>query len=112
VRDARVIVDGDEGVFPAGPSVPASVSRDAMADPVDTAQLLDVEVDQVAGIPRFVTLNNLLFLVHRPQCPKSFLSQRPGYRGPGNADRLADRGRGQTETAHGKDECFQLLRNP
>ena len=50
---AGCVVDGDMQVFPAGAALAAlavAVAGDAMADTVDAAELLDVEVDQLARV--------------------------------------------------------------
>src|SRR4051812_3841884 len=54
----RGIVDGDVEVFPAGAALaalPGAVAGDAVADAVDPAELLDVDVDQLAGVLALVT---------------------------------------------------------
>jgi hypothetical protein len=47
-REPTVIVDRDVDVLPADPpGAPSAITMDAMPDPVDPAQRLDVEVEQV-----------------------------------------------------------------
>ena len=52
--------------LPAGPcaaaawtALPGAVVRDAVADPVEAAELLDVEVDQLAGVVALVAADRL-----------------------------------------------------
>jgi hypothetical protein len=59
--DARGIVDGDMDIFPAKPfaavapvALAVAVAGDAVADAVDPAEFLDVDVDQFAGMRAFV----------------------------------------------------------
>ena len=50
--DAGVVVDGDVNVFPAhAAGAVGRIAGDAMARPDDAAQLLDVQVQQIAGAP-------------------------------------------------------------
>ncbi|AQH36246.1 hypothetical protein ABC57_00225 [Bordetella pertussis] len=47
---AGVVIDGHEDEVPAGPlNGIASVARDPVARALDTSQLLDVDVQQIAG---------------------------------------------------------------
>lgn len=50
IREARVIIDGDVHVLPALTArLAAATAVDAMADALDAAELLDVEVHELAG---------------------------------------------------------------
>ena len=57
-----MVVDGDMDVFPADASVVAlagAVTRDAVADPVESAELFDVDVDHLAGLLAFIASHRL-----------------------------------------------------
>src|SRR4051794_41029987 len=64
--DARGVVDADmdelpAGAFTSGPCValPPAVAGDAVADLVEAAELLDVDVDELAGVLAFVAPHRL-----------------------------------------------------
>ena len=64
--DARGVVDADidelpAGAFTSGPCValPAAVAGDAVADLAEAAELLDVDVDELAGVLAFVAPHRL-----------------------------------------------------
>ena len=51
--DARGVVEADVDELPAGAAAPAgALAGDAVADPLEAAELLDVDVDQLAGLAR------------------------------------------------------------
>src|SRR5262249_54082499 len=59
--DARVVVDGDMDELPAEPfapcspiALPSAIAGDAVADAIDPAELLDVDVDHLARVLRLV----------------------------------------------------------
>jgi hypothetical protein len=57
-----MVVDGDMDILPSHPSAVAlagAVAGDAMADPVEAAELLDVDVDHLAGFVALVTAYRL-----------------------------------------------------
>ena len=67
--DTRMVVDCDVDVLPTNPPVialPGPVTRDAVADPVESAELFDVDVDQFAGVIALVAADGL----DRLQCPQ------------------------------------------
>ena len=58
------IVDADMNIFPADPCrerllCPRAIAGDAMADPVEFAELLDVDMDELAGMLAFVAADRL-----------------------------------------------------
>ncbi len=56
VHEARGIVDGDVNLLPADAAdTTASVARNAMTDPANPSEFLDVEVHQVSRIAPFVS---------------------------------------------------------
>ena len=58
-----MVVDGDMCLFPADTSAVAlayAIAGDAMADAIETAELLDVDVDDLAGGCALVTRAGLL----------------------------------------------------
>ncbi len=64
--DPRRIVDANMDVFPAGPSTtrtliarPLSIARDPMTDPIELAELFDVDVDQFAGTVALIAPDRL-----------------------------------------------------
>src|ERR1700687_2454812 len=61
IRQSGGIVDGDVNELPAGSStaLPA-VAGDAVADDLDTAQLLGVDTDELSGMVSLVTANGFL----------------------------------------------------
>src|SRR5690349_25146197 len=61
-RDARGVIDTDMDELPAaartlsrGMGAAAAIASDAMADAPEAAELLDIEMDHVAGMLMFVT---------------------------------------------------------
>src|SRR6187399_2708950 len=70
--DARVVVDGDMDELPAEPfatcaptALPSAVASDAMFDPIDPAELLDVDVDHLTRMLAFVAPHRFARLQRR-----------------------------------------------
>jgi hypothetical protein len=60
--DARVIVDTDVDILPTDPAAVAlagPVAGDAVADALETSELLDIDVDQLSGALSFVATHGL-----------------------------------------------------
>jgi len=90
VGHAGAIINADVDKLPAdaarpGPSVPG----DAMADPADAAQLLDVEMEQLPRLRPFIPPAGGDRL-RRPQPRQPELAQAARHRGPTQADTLRD----------------------
>src|SRR5690606_37849357 len=92
---ARVIIDGNVNVFPADAAMVAllaPVVGDAVTDPVEPAQLFDVDVDHLTRALAFVAPRRLRWLARRrpgePQPPQHPADR--GFRDPnGGRDLLA-----------------------
>src|SRR6202008_4619201 len=64
--DARMIVDADVDVFPtrslspgAEVALTSAIAGDAMADPIDTAELFDVDVDHLTRLLALIAAHRL-----------------------------------------------------
>ena len=89
---ARGVVDGDVEVLPAGAALPAlaaAVAGDAVADAVDAAELLDVDVDQLARALALVAENGGLG-IERPEAAEAEAAQLQADGGPRQAQRARD----------------------
>src|SRR4029077_4017883 len=63
--DAGVVVDGDVSILPAGglaTAMAGATAGDAMANAVEAAEFLDIEVDDLAGLLALVSRSGLLRL--------------------------------------------------
>jgi hypothetical protein len=84
---ARGVIDGDVDLFPAGAALVAlagSIAGDAMADAADATKLLDVDVDQFAGLFPF-TADDLGWWIKRRQS-----TQPPAAQGDTDGSRRGD----------------------
>jgi hypothetical protein len=90
IRQSGGIIDGDVNELPAGTAaaLPA-VACDAVADDLDAAQLLDVDVDELSGVVSLVATNGLLRVqVLEPR--EALPGQDAGHRGRTRADSRGD----------------------
>ena len=89
--DTGVVVDTDVDVFPSGAlSTVSSVVGHAVAGPVETAQFLDVEMEQVAGVRVFVAADGRRRL-EGAEAGQPLAAQQPtdgGGRDPGGGRNL------------------------
>lgn len=98
VGEAGRIIDGHVEAVPAGSPLAAlagPVACDAMVDPIDTAELLDVDMDQFAGVGPFVAHDARTDLKVRKPCKANAAQDRsdggarqrelPGVRRPADA---------------------------
>jgi hypothetical protein len=100
VGKTRSVIDGDVNVLPADAAdTPGSVSVDAMADPADAPQLLDVHMDQLAGAISLVPVIGWLGIeVLEPR--QAMTSQDAGHRGRAQAHSSRDPGPGLSPPPH------------
>ncbi|GAB3438336.1 hypothetical protein GCM10027396_02520 [Insolitispirillum peregrinum] len=77
-----MIINGKVEILPASPSLVAlagTISGDTMTDPVDAAQLFDIDMDHVARGRAFITDNFLLGIEGRKAVkPQSTAPPRHG----------------------------------
>src|SRR5437016_5869658 len=62
VSDARVVVDGQMQIFPADPTAVAltlAIASDAVTDLLETAELFNVDVDDLAGMFALIATHRL-----------------------------------------------------
>src|SRR6202162_1761222 len=91
VGQARMVVDADVSYFEAGPETAFLVSAgDARADPVEAAELLGVEVEQVAGRGILVA-NDGRRRVQRAQPGQSGPLKQAAYGGDAELESCGDR---------------------
>jgi hypothetical protein len=84
VGDAAVVVDGDVDAVPAVPAVGVRAGRsptcDAMPGTAESAQLLDVEVDQLSGPASLIAVGRLRRLQARQPVQPEALQDRTNRR--------------------------------
>jgi len=69
VRDAAAVVDRDVDVFPtgvAGAVITGAAAGDAMTGRLEPAELLDVDMDELAGVASAVAIRRLDRIQARP----------------------------------------------
>src|SRR5215475_9259212 len=62
VSDARMVVDGQVQIFPADPAgvaLSGSIAGDPVTDPVELAQLFDVDMDDLTGMLALIAADRL-----------------------------------------------------
>jgi len=90
--DASVVIHRHEQELPTGAVAPsAAVAGNAMARPVDAAQHLGVNVDQIARMLMFVAHDGLSWL-QVAQVRQASTPQNPAHSTGGNPDRRGDAG--------------------
>src|SRR5438876_1899461 len=103
VRQSGGVVDGDVDELPAGPpAVLLAVARDAMADDLDAAQLLGVDVDELSRMVSLVAADGF-FRVEVLEPGETLPSQDTGHRGRAQADARGDLGASLPPPAQSKD---------
>jgi hypothetical protein len=107
--EAGVVVDGDVETFEAG----AWVARGAVpggADPRarEATELLDIEVEELAGEVAFVTLGGRFGRCERREAVEVMAAQDAGESGLGDGQDHEDLGIGPALAAQGEDLGFEL----
>jgi hypothetical protein len=97
------VIDGDVNELPAGSStaLPA-VACDAVADDLDAAQLLGVDMDELSGMVSLVAADGF-FRVEVLEPRKTLADQYAGNRGRARADARGDLGAGLPASAQPED---------
>ena len=109
-RPAGVIVDRQMEIFPAlaaflaaaWRALSGTVSRDAMSDPFDAAELLDVDMDHLARLLLFIADDLDLGIESREAAQPLGLCDA-GHRGAGKPGLAGDLPEGLTGPAQGLD---------
>ena len=101
---AGVALSGAVPHCPAGDCLQSPRGGDAVADAVDAAQLLDVDMDHLAGGVLFVT-DDLGLGVERGQVAQPTGFSDPGHRGAGQADRGRDPPERLADATQDLDRC-------
>ena len=103
VGEARAVVDGDVQVLPAEASLAAgAIAGDAVADAVDAAELLGVDMDQLAGPGALVAHRRRLGFQRGEPAETEPAQHRPDG-GNGHPERAGDPGAAPAQPAQSLD---------
>jgi hypothetical protein len=106
------VVDGDVDVLPADPARPGRpIVVDAVARPADPAQLLDVDVDELARPRPLIAVGRLLRLQPR-QLPEPVSRQHSTDGRERHPERLRDLRTREAQLAQRQDQLLPLGRRP
>ena len=110
---AAVIVDGDVEALHAGPGVAVgAVAGGADAGFLEAAELLDIEVEEVAGGGVFVADDGGFGRLEGREPVEPVAAQDAGERGEGDGQDHPDLGIGTAFAAQGEDPGFELGSGP
>jgi len=108
--EAAVVIDGDVEGFDAG----AWIAHEAIAGGADAwareaAQLLDIQVEEVAWVSAFVAHDGRFWWLERREAIEVVAAQDTGKRGLGNGESHLDLGVGAASAAQCEDLGFEGL---
>jgi len=107
--EAGVIVDGDvQGLDPGAWVAHGAIAGGAHARSCETAQLLDVEVEEFSRSVAFVADDGRLGRLERREAMEAVAAQHPREGGFGDRQNHDDLGIGATVAAQGEDAGFEL----
>lgn len=107
--EAGVIIDGDVETFDAGAGAAAGAIAGG-ADPgaLEAAELLDVEVEEIAGVRVFVTLDGRFGRFERSEALEVVAAENAGEGSLGDRQEGEDLGVGAALAAQGEDVRFEF----
>jgi hypothetical protein len=109
---AAVIVDGDVETLDSGTRIAkGAITRGPDARTCETAQFLDVEVEEFAGRGAFVAHDRRLGRIEGSEAIEPVTAQDPGEGGLGDRQHHHDLGIGTTGAAQGDDLGFESVRS-
>ena len=112
--EAGAVVDSNVKVFPSGAptiALPSAISADPMADAVDTAEFLDVDVDEFTRQLTLITDDRRSGIKCR-EAPKSAAAQHDAHGGDRPGKVPGDGWRAHALAAQGQDLRFRLHTDP